>query len=640
MFLPHSSGLERMSIFHQLVNAYKLTNPIRSLELAKKSFELSQEQEDEEIIMESNYHLGLAYHFNGDYDSSIRYSLPAIEKLIQLGIYEKYIPYASIVILSYFYSGNFDLAIKYVTNDKVLSELEYFQSAIPRFDLYIRIGWVYKLAGNYHKAKLYFLKCVEIENESEIIPPAHRCLNGLHLSDCYTGIQKFDSALYYAKKANHLQEKYSFNAIPAALDCIAQAYEGMEKMDSAIYYYKNSIKLTNQIGAVMQHGESCWSLGRIYYQQGNTEYAIELFHKMIQDGKWIADNQRFFIDSITNYDYWYSSEQIVNPFYIKTGYNYMIIGYQLLSKIYKVNGQTEKAFESLSNYLDVKNKLDKIDKQDAVMAVNVKFEVDQKNQRISLLEQQNELQHYRIRQNRFYLLGLGGLIIIMGLFVLLFIRQNKLKTEQEKTALQQKLLRSQMNPHFIFNSLSSIQNSIINEEPKKASKYLARFSKLVRSILDSTVEEFIPMEQEISTIENYLELQKIRFPDKFDFTIEVDEQLDTESVQIPPMLTQPFIENSIEHGIKHRNSRGNIKVRFLKKESSLVVEVEDDGVGREKAKEILVEQNINHKSIATVITQERIRILNKKLKSKISMDIIDLVDEKGVPSGTKVVFEI
>ena len=197
-----------------------------------------------------------------------------------------------------------------------------------------------------------------------------------------------------------------------------------------------------------------------------------------------------------------------------------------------------------------------------------------------------------------------------------------------------------MNPHFIFNSLASIQNSIINEEPLKASKYLARFSKLVRNILDSSLEELIPLEEEIVTIENYLALQKIRFPEKFDYTVDVDERLDPESIYVPPMLAQPFIENAIEHGIKHKDSKGNIRVRFKLNESKILYEVEDDGVGREKAQEILMKQDKDHKSLATEITKDRIRVLNKKLKTKISLSIEDLKNEKGEAIGTKVRFEI
>jgi sensor histidine kinase YesM len=154
--------------------------------------------------------------------------------------------------------------------------------------------------------------------------------------------------------------------------------------------------------------------------------------------------------------------------------------------------------------------------------------------------------------------------------------------------MQQRLLRSQMNPHFLFNSLASIQNFIIKEKPSLASDYLGRFSKLMRQILNSTAVEYVPLEEEISSIENYLALQKVRYRDMFDYTLEVDEEIDTETTRIPPMLAQPFIENAIEHGILHKGSKGNIGVRFnLENDQVRVFEVEDDGIGREKAQELL-----------------------------------------------------
>jgi sensor histidine kinase YesM len=245
-----------------------------------------------------------------------------------------------------------------------------------------------------------------------------------------------------------------------------------------------------------------------------------------------------------------------------------------------------------------------------------------------------------LEQTRLYLFALGMLVFFIVLLAVVFIRQNKLRNEQQNLLLQQKLFRSQMNPHFIFNSLTSIQNFILDEEPGKASKYLSRFSKLVRHILDSSVEENVTLQEEISTIENYLELQKIRFQDKFDYTIEVDKAIHPEHIIIPPMLAQPFIENSIEHGIKHRKTKGNIIIRFTLKNGTIVFEVEDDGVGREKAKEILFRQNKDHKSLATAITMERIRVINKKMKQKIKLQILDLKDSANNPLGTKVQMEI
>jgi hypothetical protein len=204
--------------------------------------------------------------------------------------------------------------------------------------------------------------------------------------------------------------------------------------------------------------------------------------------------------------------------------------YQNYVTIFREVGDYKKAFEYevLRNELNEWIQLNMVKKESEV--IQAKYEADKMNQQIAVLSAKNELQQIKSLRSIQIVIGVASFFIISGLFTILYFRQKKLKTEQEKTNLQQKLLRSQMNPHFIFNSLASIQNSIINEEPKKASKYLARFSKLVRSILDSSVEEFIPLEQEISTIENYLELQNIRFPEKFDYTIDVDARLDTESV--------------------------------------------------------------------------------------------------------------
>ena len=197
-----------------------------------------------------------------------------------------------------------------------------------------------------------------------------------------------------------------------------------------------------------------------------------------------------------------------------------------------------------------------------------------------------------------------------------------------------------MNPHFIFNSLASIQNSIVNEDPIRASKYLARFSKLVRNILDSSVEEFITLEEEIQTIENYLELQKVRFPDKYDYQINVYEKLEPESIELPPMLSQPFVENSIEHGFKGSDQKGNIVIRFYPEGEYLIMDIEDNGIGREKAQELIMEQNKDHKSLATKLTMERITVLNKNFKQKIRFEIIDMKDENGNAAGIRVVFEI
>jgi len=267
-------------------------------------------------------------------------------------------------------------------------------------------------------------------------------------------------------------------------------------------------------------------------------------------------------------------------------------------------------------------------------------EAEKQQQKVQSLAKDNELNRLQLSRTRFILIGIGSGILLISVILLLVLQRRKLKAEQRSVSMEQRLLRAQMNPHFIFNSLASIQNFVINENSDQASVYLSRFSQLVRNILDNSVEEYVPIEREINTIENYLELQKVRYGGKFDFKITVDEKIDQENMMIPPMLAQPFIENAIEHGIRHKETPGHIDIRFHLQDGLIRFEVEDDGVGRNKAHEIESKQRTRHRSMATSITADRLNTLNKKLKKKIRMEIADLKDADGQGCGTRVEFGV
>ena len=299
-----------------------------------------------------------------------------------------------------------------------------------------------------------------------------------------------------------------------------------------------------------------------------------------------------------------------------------------------------KSFVTLKSQNAVKDSINGFQKRKEILDLQYKYQTKQKDNQILLLSQDNQLQSLKISRNRLILFAAGLIVILIVLVFVLLLRQSRISSREQVTEFKQKLLRSQMNPHFIFNSLTSVQNFILQHDEMKASVYLSRFSDLVRSILNNSMAEQITLEEEISTIENYLELQKVRYQDKFEYTIEVEKAINPESVHIPPMLAQPFIENAIEHGFKQKATKGNIHVRLKLIEHKLIYEVEDDGIGREKAQEILQKQNKDHKSLATTITQERIKVLNKKQKHKLKLEIIDLKNEKGEATGTMVVFKI
>jgi len=307
-------------------------------------------------------------------------------------------------------------------------------------------------------------------------------------------------------------------------------------------------------------------------------------------------------------------------------------------------------FESIDDYKNAylysKKLLDekRIQAQDEltrqVIGLEANYEDELKRQEIAGLVKDNDLRQLKLNRTRLLFSSIGGLLLIALLISLLWIQKKRFRSDRKALVLEQKLLLAQMNPHFIFNSLYSIQNFIVTEKPDKASIYLSKFARLVRNILDNSTEEFVTLEKEINTIENYIELQQVRYAGKFEYRIDIDDQIDAETTMIPPMLAQPFIENAIEHGIRHRETPGHIDIRFSLNDHTLIFEVEDDGVGRQKALELEILKEPGHRSMATSLTRERLVNLNRKLSKKIFMEVTDLKNSPGDAAGTRVTFRI
>lgn len=203
----------------------------------------------------------------------------------------------------------------------------------------------------------------------------------------------------------------------------------------------------------------------------------------------------------------------------------------------------------------------------------------------------------------------------------------KTETNRQLAALEMKALRSQMNPHFIFNSLNSIKYYVIRNETAVASRYLSQFSKLIRRILTNSETDLVKLSEELEMIRLYLEMEQLRFGDKLAYEIEVDERLDTEMIEIPTMLIQPYIENAIWHGIMHKVSPGKLYLSLRETATTserLEITVSDDGIGRRKSKELQAMTPVPKKSLGMRITKERIELLNQFHKKNIELTIADL----------------
>jgi ligand-binding sensor domain-containing protein len=221
------------------------------------------------------------------------------------------------------------------------------------------------------------------------------------------------------------------------------------------------------------------------------------------------------------------------------------------------------------------------------------------------------------------------------------VEKKMLSIEKQVFELEQKALRLQMNPHFIFNSLNAIQNFVLINDTDKAVNYLAKFSHLMRMILANSTAALITLKDELKALTYYMDLEKLRFDNKFDYLITRDPLVDEEFVEIPPMLFQPYVENAIIHGFVNSLTPGLLEISLkLMTPGTLLCVIQDNGIGREKAIEIREKSGIKRQPKGMTITQERIEIFNKQSRKNFSVRIIDLKNEKGEASGTRVEFTI
>jgi len=250
-------------------------------------------------------------------------------------------------------------------------------------------------------------------------------------------------------------------------------------------------------------------------------------------------------------------------------------------------------------------------------------------------------------QTLWFKILLAGIVTLILLFSVWVYSRTIRKKEQEKSEINKKIanlellaLRAQMNPHFIFNTLSSIQHFISGNNTEEALKYLSKFAKLMRVILDNSKKKFISIEDEINAISLYLDLEKLRFKNKFDYKISVHSDIDKEYDEMPSMLVQPYLENAVLHGIAHKRTPGKIHIDLYLENDYLVVCVEDNGVGRRKALEIRSTQPKYHKSQGMSITEDRLHIINKVNDSDLSVKIEDIDPENFEEAGTRVIIYV
>ncbi|MBC8153224.1 MAG: tetratricopeptide repeat protein [Bacteroidetes bacterium] len=543
----------------------------------------------------------------------------------------------------------------------------------------IRMGDLYALNNQRWIALTYYQNAYQIgqaNRYNQVVANATRGMGAVEQRR-----KKYTEALVYYKRSLKAQEELYARKSPWPYQQIAELYKIQRKYDESLAYYKLSLEtwedsyaqkfpwpvipVYQQIAGLYtmqkKYGESLTylhkalgiidsgnpieripltasvlnQLGQVYLAQGNYPDALKAATRSWQ----LATKQRL--------------TQIVQDASLT------------LSLIYAATGDYPRAYTYHRQYSALR---DTLFNQEIEMRATLKngLENNQKQDQVNLLWKENQekdgvLDDLTLRN---YAL-LAGVLLFFALVVVLIRnnrrnqRTNRLLAQQAKQLEEQRIreleqtfehrqaetemaaLRAQMNPHFIFNCLNSIKLYASDNEAAKASEYLTKFARLIRLVLENSRSERVTLSDELKALQLYGEMEVMRFKDKLSFRLEIDPGLETEFVEIPPLLIQPYIENAIWHGLMHKEAGGTVWVRVKQlREDLLQITVNDDGVGRAKAAELKSKSATKGKSFGLKMTGERIALINQVYHTQTDVQIHDLTNQQGQPAGTEVVLRI
>lgn len=470
---------------------------------------------------------------------------------------------------------------------------------------YGSIGLVYYFQKDWQKALEYCFKKVPVVSARNDLWELSKTYNTI--AEIYNAKASHDSALLYFRKGLRLNQQMNYPAmIAGSYNFIASTFLLLSQPDSAEFYINRTMTIASQIDDTDLVNYYI-TLGNVLKTRGKYSEALQNLLKAYNIGR----EKKF--------------PMAVHDASI------------LLSEIYSNLGRKDLAYKYLKEYYQIKDSISNADYLRQVTRMELQYDFDKKQKTAEFERMEERILHEnQVRQQKTAITGLIILAFLVALISFLLLRHNRLRSRLTQIDLEQRLLRAQMNPHFIFNSLCAVQDFILSGKSQKANTFLTKIAKLMRNILENSREEFIPLEKEIETIKQYLDLQQLRFENEFEYDITIDNKIDPENISIPPMLTQPCVENSVEHGLLPLKGKGNLKIYYSLNNGLMKLEVVDNGIGRKEAERRAIEKKLK-RSISTQVTRERLENFRKTMKQKnISFEIIDLYADN-IATGTKVV---
>jgi tetratricopeptide (TPR) repeat protein len=517
-------------------------------------------------------------------------------------------------------------------------------------------GNVYYWTKNNEKAAFYYQKAYELAKE--IGRNTGRTLNNLGI--IASNSKQYDKAIAYYTEAIEQYKKMS------ATDMIAQTEVNIADLHNEKGDYKNAVIFAQKgvegilkTKSITGLPEGYEALITAYIRLGDLPKALENQRKFtaIKDSLFNSSRQKELLELQTKFAtekkdkeiQLLNQDKLVADLKLKQQ-NLDLINQKLLTE---KNAKTVDLLRQskLLQETDLARTISEL-KGEKQVGENRNTQLSLYQTELKLKEQQAKVQE----KNNAILRGLVLALVLSGLLLWQFLRYRN-RVEHEREAIEKlraneahlrqlqetelHALRSQMNPHFIFNCLNAVKSLVLKNENEAASQYITKFSKLVRMVLENSRSEWISLEQELNILTLYLDIEQTRFNNSFQYWINIEGDVDTEGVKIPPMLVQPYVENAIWHGLMHKEGGGNVTISIIQKTDNLLeINVLDDGVGRQEAMKIKSKSATKNKSLGIEISNDRLKIINQIYKVNANVVIQDLVDSEGMPCGTNVCLQL
>lgn len=489
---------------------------------------------------------------------------------------------------------------------------------------YNNLGLIYQRLKRYEDSQVIYEKLFMRMEPMGINNQLLAVCNNLGLAFHHT--KNYQKAIeWYTKLFSMSEEVGSAFGMMMANGNLSRVYGDMEDYPQMLVYAQKTLDESTKLGAVRQVTNAHQAVGKASAELGNLTKAIFHLKK--------ADSLAAVIGDL---DISVSTRGFLSEFLEKQGNYKEALQYQRLS---------QQARDSILVNENNKN----------VEEMRVRFKTEEALKDKELAELEKERANLQKERNRNLAIGIGIIALLIILLAALQITrmrskrkaellEEQLKRQEEEAKWSEQLrqsrmsaLKSQMNPHFIFNALNSVQSLFYANEKEKASEYLGKFSKLMRSVLEMSDQASVSLYKEMDALTSYLELERLRFENSFNYTISLDEEIDDELVKVPSMLIQPYVENAVKHGLLHKEGNSELGIHITQPDNDhLRVEITDNGIGRKASEQLKAERNPEHRSFASEATAKRLELLNNNRSNKLVVEYEDMIEVDGKPQGTKV----